>query len=368
MNIPFFDLQKEFFEVKDKINSAIQQVISSGNFILGEQVHKFEAEWASYLGIKYAIAVANGTDALFLSLKAMGIGEGDEVIVPAFTFMATASAVSATGAIPIFVDVEPDTYNINPKLINVKITKKTKAIIVVHLYGNPADMDGILRIAKRHNIFVIEDAAQAHGAIYKDKKVGTIGDVGCFSFYPTKNLGCYGDGGSIVTNNKKLAKKIRLLKNYGQEERYYSKILGFNSRLDEIQAAILRVKLKILDEWNEKRRKNVQLYKKYLGSNFIYQKEIIGNKSVYHVFSIQVDKREDLIKDLSNCSIQTLIHYPVPLHLQECYKKLGYNKGSIKVGERIASRVLSLPISAEITENEIKFISKKINEWMNSGK
>lgn len=358
MKIPFADLKKEHKLIKEELEKAIENVFAKGNYILGENVREFEKEWAKYLGAKYCFTVGNGTDALFLSLKALGIKEGDEVIVPDFTFVATAFAVSNTGATPVFVDVGIDSYNINPKEIESKISEKTKAIIVVHIYGNPADMDSILKIAKKYKLLVIEDAAQAHGAVYKNKKVGTIGDIGCFSFYPTKNLGCYGDAGAIVTNNTLIANKIMLLRNYGEGKKYYSEIIGYNSRTDEVQAAILHVKLKNLDKWNELRKEKVKLYKKFLKDCVSFQKE---ENSVYHIFSIRTKNRNSLMSALGREGVSSLIHYPVPLHMQKAYRDLGYKKTDFPVSLEIAKTEISLPIYPFLTEREISYIANIIN-------
>lgn len=360
MKIKFFDLIREDSEIVSDIRQAIEIVVNSSDFVLGEEVKKFEEEFASYLNIKHVITCGSGTDALFLSIKALGIGEGDEVILPAFTFIATVLAVSNNSAKPVLVDIDPLTHSIDVGKIEAVITPNTKAIIPVHLYGNPADMDKILSIAKKHKLLVIEDAAQAHGATYRGKKAGTMGDLGCFSFYPSKNLGAYGDGGAITTNNDKLAEKLRLLKNYGQPKKYFSKIKGFNSRLDSIQAAILRVKLKKLDENNKERRKNALLYKELLKNIDIkIPLETSDSKSVYHIFPVLVNKRDLLIKELRKKGVNTLIHYPIPIHLQESYVELGYRKGDFSVSERVARTTLSLPMYSKLTEKEIRFICKQ---------
>lgn len=364
MKIPFVDLQKEQKTLKNAIEKTMNKVMKKGNFILGEEVSAFEKSFAKYLGAKYVIGVASGTDALVLSLKALGIGVGDEVIVPSLTFIATALAVSVTGATPVFVDVDEESHTIDPNGIERKITDKTKAIIPVHLYGNPANLSKIIEIAKKHKLFVIEDAAQAHGATYKGKKVGSFGEFGCFSFYPTKNLGACGDGGAIATNSSVLAAKINLLRNYGQEKKYHSKTFGYNSRLDELQAAILLVKLKHLDEWNKRRRELAKVYKEELKKIVGIPGETSNASSVFHLFTIQTFKRDFLLKELENNGIISLIHYPVPLHLQEAYSYLGYKRGDFPVSERIAKNTLSLPIHPFLKESHIKFIAEVIRSFL----
>lgn len=356
MRISFVDLKKEKDFFNGQIEKKIMGVINKGNFVLGNEVGKFEKNFAKYLGVKHVLGVANGTDALILSLKALGIGKDDEVIVPAYTFIATALAVSNNGATPVFVDVDEKTHNIDPKEIEKKITKKTKAIIPVHLYGNPAMLDEILKIAKKHNLFVIEDAAQAHGAVFKGKKVGSFGDLACFSFYPSKNLGAYGDGGAIATNDVKLARKINLLRNYGQEKKYYSLTQGFNSRLDEVQAAILLIKLKHLDKFNDKRRQIALLYKEELGGIVEIPTETENGESVFHLFTLQVPKRDALIEKLKKIGIISLIHYPIPLHLQKVYSYLNYKKGDFPISEKIAKTTLSLPMHPFLEKSQVNYV------------
>lgn len=361
MKVKFFDITREDFEIKKEIDEAMKRVIRSSSFILGEEVEEFEEEYSKYIGVKHVVGVGSGTDALFLSIKALGIGKGDEVILPSFTFIATALAVSHNGATPVLCDIDPKTHSIDASLIEKKITKKTKAIIPVHLYGNPANMDEIMKIAKKHKLYVIEDAAQAHGAIYKNKKIGSIGDLACFSFYPSKNLGCYGDGGAVVTNDDKLAKKIKLLRNYGQERKYFSKLKGFNNRLDGIQAAILRVKLKRLDEINKKRRENAGNFRTILSkTNVEMPSETLGGLSSNYIFTIQTNKRDEALQKLTQRGIQVLIHYPVPVHRQEAYKELGYKTGDFPVSEKIADTTLSLPLFAFLRKEEIRFVCKEL--------
>jgi len=364
MRIPFVDLKRQYKSIKDEINAKINEVLESTQFILGENVRAFEEEFARYCNAKYAVGVASGSDALTLSLKALGIGEGDEVITVPNTFIATVDSISRNNARPVFVDIDPETYNIDVNKIEEKITDKTKAIIPVHLYGQPADMDPILRIAKEYGLKVIEDACQAHGAEYKGKKVGALGGVGCFSFYPGKNLGAYGDGGIIVTNSFEFAEKVRMLRNYGQKIKYYHDFVGYNSRLDELQAAILRVKLRYLDEWNELRRLHAEEYDRCLeevsGIVLPFNKKNV--KHVYHLYVMQCENRDAVQERLLSKGISTGIHYPAPIHLQQAYIKLGYHRGDFPVAEEYAKKILSLPMFPELTTDEIRYVSEQIKE------
>lgn len=363
----FLDLNAQYKSIKKEIDSAIKRVLDGGVFIGGQEVEKLEEEIAKFCGVKYAIGVNSGTDALFLSLKALGIGRGDEVITTPFTFIATAEIIANLGAKPVFVDIEPKTFNIDVSKIKKAITKKTKAIIPVHLFGQMADMSEIMRIAKKYKLYVIEDAAQAIGAEYKGRKAGTMGDFGCFSFFPSKNLGAYGDGGMVITNNKKLAEKIRLLRNHGSssKEKYLNLILGTNSRLDAIQAAILRVKLKYLKKWNEKRLKIAKYYNRNLkGVEDIRIPEILPNRiHIFHQYTIRTKYRDQLKKFLEKNKIPTMIYYPLPLHLQPAFKYWGYKKGDFPKAEKISKEVLSLPIYPELKKEEQNFIIKKIKEF-----
>lgn len=361
-NIQMVDLKRQYYSMKEEIDNAIKNILESGYFILSENVKLFEDEFAKYCGVKHGIGVASGTDALQIALRACGVGIGDEVITVSNTAFPTAVAISYMGAKPVFVDVD-ETYTIDTSKIEEKITEKTKAILPVHLYGHPADMDPILEIAKQYRLYVIEDACQAHGAEYKGKKVGSIGDVGCFSFYPTKNLGAYGDGGFVTTNNEELAEKIRLLRDYGQIKRYNHVIKGYNSRLDEIQAAILRVKLKKLDEWNESRRRNAKLYNEMLADSVVVPIERENSKHVYHLYIIRVKHRDEMRKWLKDRGISTDIHYPTPIHLQKAYTDLGLRKGSLPITERYADEILSIPIYPELTEDEILQVANAINSF-----
>lgn len=357
--IPFIDLTREYAEISKEITQAIQRVLKSGWFILGEEVKQFEEEFSKYIGTKYGIGVNSGSDALFLALKALGIGTGDEVITISHTFISTVDSIVRNGAKPVFVDIDPDTYCIDVAKIEERITEKTRAILPVHLYGHPADMEPIMEIAKKYNLWVIEDACQAHGAEYKGKKVGGIGVLGCFSFYPTKNLGAYGDGGIIVTSNEELAEKLKMLRNYGQPQKYYHDFVGINSRLNEIQAAILQVKLKHLDEWNEKRRRVANLYREFLkSSNVIVPVEKEYAKHAYHLYVIRCRERDKLQQYLSERGIETQIHYPIPVHKQKAY--LDLVDAQLPITEKICDEILSLPIYPWLNNDEVSSIAEVI--------
>jgi len=367
--IPLIDLQRQYNELKEEIDLATARVLERGDFILGEEVELFEQEFAKFCGTKYAISVSSGTAALELSLRALNITERDEVIVPTFTYYSTAAAVCYVGAVPVFVDVEEETGNIDVEKIEKSITEKTKAVIPVHLYGQPANMEKIIEIAKKYNLYIIEDAAQAHGAVYSykgdTKKAGSMGVVGCFSFYPSKNLGAYGDGGIVVTDDYSIAERIRLLRDYGRREKYTHELLGYNMRLDTLQAAILRVKLKRLDIWNDRRRKLANLYDELLKNLPITPMKIKREycASVYHLYVIRVKERDRLHKYLYEEGIFTGIHYPLPLHLQPCFKFLGHTEGDFAVSEQLSKEVLSLPMFPELTEGEVEYIYEKIKNF-----
>jgi len=364
--IPFVDLKREYREIKGEINQAIRRVLEKGWFILGEELKTFEQEFAKYLGIKYAIGVNSGSDALYLAVKALGIGKGDEVITVSHTFISTVDAIIRNCAKPVFVDIDPETYTMDVNQIEKVITEKTKAIIPVHLYGHPADMDPIMEIAEKYGLYVIEDACQAHGAEYRGKKVGSIGHVACFSFYPTKNLGAYGDAGMIVTNDEELAEKLRMLRNYGSSKKYFHEFIGVNSRLNEIQSAILRVKLKYLDEWNERRRKIAKLYNELLeDSDVITPIEKEWARHVYHLYVIRYKNRNKLQQHILRNGIQTQIHYPIPVHLQKAYIDLGI-KVKLPITEKISQEILSLPIFPYLNRTEIEKIAMVIENASNS--
>jgi dTDP-4-amino-4,6-dideoxygalactose transaminase len=359
--IPMNNFILQYNSIKKEIDDAINYVLKSGWYILGENVRCFEKEFANYCGIKNAIGVGNGLEALHLAMLAYGLKEGDEVITVSNTAVATVLAISLTGAKPTFVDIDTETYNMDISKIEEKITNRTKAILPVHLFGHPVDMDPLLEIANKNDLIVIEDACQAHGAEYKGKKVGALGNVGCFSFYPTKNLGAYGDGGMIITNDKEISEKILMLRNYGQTSRYVHSIKGINSRLDEMQAAILRVKLNYLDRWNEKRRENAKLYNKLLdGIDVLCPIEKNYAKHVYYLYVIRSKKRDELQRLLETRSITTLIHYPIPVHLQEAYEDLNVHRGTLPITEKIANEIISLPLYPELRKDQIEKVVDSI--------
>jgi len=360
--IPMVDLQRQYKILKTDIDAAIQSVLDSTHFILGPNVAELEKEIAAYHSVPHAVGVASGTDALLLSLRACGIGAGDEVITTPFTFIATAEVISLLSAIPVFVDIRPETFNIDPDKIEEKITGKTKAVIPVHLFGHPADMDPIVKIARKYNIKVIEDCAQAFGATYKGKKVGTIGDCGCFSFFPSKNLAGCGDGGLIITRNENLAKLIRLLRNHGSAVKYHHSTLGYNSRLDEIQAAIVRVKMKRIEGFNDRRRINADLYRTFIKRDDIsFPVEMPDCKHVYHQFTILSKNRDSIMNTLQSNNISSAIYYPVPLHKQEVFVRQNISCNNLINSEICAGEVLSLPMFPELEKEEIQHISNVIN-------
>lgn len=354
MNIPFLDLFNPHEELRSDLNLAFQRVINSGSYILGNEVKLFEKEFANFCETNHCVGVGNGLDALHLLMRAYNIGENDEVIVPSNTFIATWLAISFVGAIPVPVEPDERTYNINPQLIEAAITPRTKAIIAVHLYGQPADIDAIKIIANKHNLKLIEDAAQAHGARYKGKRVGSLGDAAAFSFYPGKNLGAIGDGGAVTTNDPLIAEKIRVLGNYGSSRKYYFNIKGFNSRLDELQAALLREKLKVLDEWNNRRKSLAGLYINSLDNQNIVLPHVPSwAEPVWHLFVIRYTQRDKLQMKLNNQGISSLIHYPVPPHLQPAYSELSLKKGSFPISENISNEILSLPIGPHMSKETL---------------
>jgi len=365
--IPFVDLAQQYKALKNEVQKAIVPIFKNGHFIGGAEVDLFEKEFALYLGAKYCVTVNSGTDALILGLRALSFEKGDEVLVPTNTFVATALGISENGYKPVFIDCDID-YGINLSDLKRKITKKTKAIILVHLYGRPDKIDEVKKIISEtgQKIHLIEDACQAHGAEYKGKKVGTFGILSFFSFYPGKNLGAYGDGGAIITDDSALEKKCRLLHQYGQEKKYYHKILGVNSRLDTVQAAILLTKLKHLEMWNGQRRKAAVLYTNLLNKvlpDIIAPHEYEGRKSVYHLYVIRVKRRDELLAYLQTKGVQALIHYPFPLHLQECYKYLGGTQGDLPISESFAKEIISLPLFPEITKAQITYIVNTISTF-----
>ncbi|KKP29989.1 MAG: pyridoxal phosphate-dependent protein [Parcubacteria group bacterium GW2011_GWA2_31_28] len=366
--IPFTDLKSQYSHVKREVNTAIKRVINNAQFIGGLEVEKFEKEFARYLKVKYVIGINSGTDALIIGIRGLNLKTNDEVIVPANTFIATALAVSENGARPVFVDIDENDFGINLDDLKNKINEKTKAIILVHLYGQPDKIDEIKEIIKNtgRKIHIIEDACQAHGAIYKGKRVGNFGIFSAFSFYPTKNLGAYGDGGAIVTNDHKLAEKYRLLRQYGSDKKYFHKTFGVNSRLDTLQAAVLGVKLKYLDNWNKKRQAIANLYTKYLNKmvpEVNTPNEFSDRKSVFHIYLIRTKKRNKLANYLKKRGVLTLIHYPLPLHLQKAYDYLGYKYGDFPNTEKASEEILSLPMYEYMTEKQIQYVVKSIEEF-----
>lgn len=371
--IPLLDLKKQYVSIKDELNRKIFEVLESSSFILGTQVKSLEKEIADFCGVKFGIGVASGTDALELALMALDIGPGDEVITSPFTFIATTEAISHVGAKIVFADIDISTYNLDPKEIERKITKKTKAIIPVHLYGQPCRMDAIMELAGKNNLFIVEDCAQAIGAEYKGKKVGSFGDIGCFSFFPSKNLGAYGDGGMIVTNNSQIDEKVRTLRVHGSRERYFHSIRGRNSRLDEIQAAILKVKLKHITRWNESRYQKAACYNEFFLKSGLCDKISIPEidkqvKHVFHLYVVRAKQRDELFNFLMSKEISTGVHYPLPLHLQEVYKDRGYAKGDFPNAELVSKKVISLPLYPELSKDHISYIVSSICEFYNQEK
>ena len=362
MKVPFLDLKVQYNSIKDDIAVGLQKVLDNTAFAGGPFVAEFEKEFALFCDTTLAIGVGSGTEALWLALLGLGVGCGDEVITTPNTFIATAEAISFVGAKPVFVDVEEQSYNMNPECIEAAITEKTKAIIPVHLYGQPADMDKIMKIAKANNLFVIEDACQSHGAEYKGKRVGSIGDAGCFSFYPGKNLGAYGEAGAVVTNNQELSGRIKMLRDHGQKEKYYHSAVGWNGRMDGFQGAVLSAKLKHLDEWNASRRKNAELYNELLSGaeSITTPVELDYAKHVYHIYAIRTENRKGLMDALAGEQIACGIHYPIPLHLQEAYRSLGYQQGDFPVAEKLASQQVSLPMYPELASEQISYVAQKI--------
>lgn len=362
--IPPLDLKAQWLSIKSEISAAINAVVESQHFILGPQVQAFEEDVAKYCGTKFAVGVASGTDALLLALHAAGVGLGDEVLLPTFSFIATAECVSLLGAVPVFVDIDPSTFAIDTVQLETKITPRTRAIIPVHLYGHPADMDPINSVAQRHNLRVIEDNAQAIGAKYKGRKTGGLGDYGCISFFPSKNLGGYGDGGMIVTNSEASSTHLRVLRNHGSAKKYYATELGWNSRLDEIQAAVLRVKLRHLDNWVVARRKNANLYSQLLRAapGVVTPVEAPWAEHVYHQYTIRVIDRDRVQSALSEQNIGSTVYYPTPMHLQPVFANLNYIEGDLPQAEKAAKEVLSLPIYAELTSQQIHRVIAAIAE------
>jgi len=366
MQVQFLDLKSQFRQIEKKFNKSLRETISRSDFILGQEEKLFEKEFAVYCGTDYAVGLNSGTDALFLSLAAMGIGKGDEVIVPAFTFIATANAVSYTGAKPVFVDIDEKTYNIDPAKIERAVTRKTKAVIPVHLFGQCCDMAALMRIARSHRLKIVEDACQAHGAVTGGRKAGAIGDCGAFSFYPTKNLGGWGDGGMVTTDDKKLYERLVMLRDCGRTTRYEHVIVGYNSRLDTIQAGVLRLKLPLLDDWNKQRMQAAHLYDSLL-------KKIQGvavpvrapySSHVFHIYAVRTARRDRLVEYLKQNNIGVMVHYPIPLHLQKAYKDLGYSRGDFPAAEKACQEIISLPMHPALSAKEIRCVCRVIQTFM----
>ena len=388
MNVPLLDLKAQYQSLKKELDDAILKVAESQYFILGPEVNKMEENFCEFLGCKYSIGVSSGTDALLLALMSINLKPGDEVIVPAYSFFATAGVVSRLNAVPVFADIDPVTFNIDPVEIEKRITSKTRAVIPVHLYGQSADMDPIMEIARNNNLIVIEDGAQAISSQYKDGKcAGTIGDIGCYSFFPSKNLGCYGDGGLVVTNDDDFEHIIRIKRVHGGEPKYYHKVIGGNFRLDAIQAAVINVKLPHLNDWSDGRRKNAERYNQLFvdaglaeetgGIKFDDNNKVLLPKAIfkdvqgltnYHIYNqyiIRTEKRDELRKYLAENKINTEIYYPVPFHLQECFSDLGYKKGDFPISEEAGSTSLALPIYPELNDGQLVYIVEKIKDFIN---
>ena len=366
MRVPFLDLKAQYESIRNEIAVALQQVLDNTAFAGGPFVEKFEKDFASFCKCEFAMGVGSGTTALWLALSGLGIGQGDEVITTPNTFIATAEAISFCGAKPAFVDVEEQTYNMNLDLLEDAITPKTKAIIPVHLYGQMVDMDRIMQIARAHGLFVVEDACQAHGAEYNGQRAGSIGDAGCFSFYPGKNLGAYGESGAVVTNDAELAEKIRVLRDHGQARKYFHSMIGWNARMDGFQGAVLSVKLKHLPAWNDARKRNARFYDELLADadDVITPVEVDRAGHVYHVYAIRTKDRDALINYLAEKNVYCRIHYPIPIHLQNAYSFLGKGKGSFPVAEKCAEQLVSLPMFPELSEEQIEYVVRETKHFI----
>lgn len=364
MEVPFLDLKAQYNSIRDEVNASIMNVIEKTAFAGGPFVQQFEESFATYCQTKHAIGVSSGTSAIWLPLLAFDIGAGDEVITVSNTFIATAEAISFAGAKPVFVDIDENTHTMDPGAIEAAITPRTKAIIPVHLFGQMADMRPIMQIARKHNLVVIEDAAQAHGATYNGQRAGSIGDAGCFSFYPGKNLGAYGEAGGIVTNNSEVAARIRMIRDHGQAKKYHHKVVGWNARMDGIQGAVLSVKLKYIDQWNELRRQHAHQYDNLLMSfdKIVTPKVASYGTHVYHIYATRVANRDAVLKEMQKQGVSCGIHYPVPLHMQEAYSNLGYEAGSFPVSEMCSSEYLSLPMFPELTPSQILHVVETLKQ------
>jgi dTDP-4-amino-4,6-dideoxygalactose transaminase len=363
MTIPLLDLKAQYLSIKTEVDAAIERVIDRSAFVGGDEVRAFETEFAAFCDADAAVGVGNGTDALYLALRALGLGPGDEVLTVAHTFIATGEAISLTGARPVFVDIRNDTMLMDPDGIEAKITARTRAIIAVHLYGQPCDMDRIVEIAERHRLKVIEDAAQAHGARWRGRKVGSLANVACFSFFPGKNLGAYGDAGAVVSRDAELIRRVRMLANHGRLDKYVHQMEGVNSRLDGLQAAVLRVKLRHLDRWNDARRAHAREYLRLFADAGVELPAVHpGAEPVWHLLVVRVSERDQLWKQLNERGIAAGIHYPIPLHQQPAYAHLGYHAGSLPVTEQVAARVLSVPLYAELSAEQVAAVSQTLHD------
>ena len=364
VKVPFGDLARQYRSIAGEIDAAVNRVLGRGWFVLGQEVESFEREFATYIGVRHAVGVGSGTEAIHLALIAAGVSPGDEVITAANTCVPTVSAISFAGAATVLVDVDHDSFNLDPAKLESAITPRTRAILPVHLYGQAADLDAILEIGRRRQIPVIEDVAQGHGATYREKKLGAFGLASAFSFYPSKNLGAYGDGGAVVTNDDDVATRLRQLRNYGEERRYFHTTKGFNSRLDEIQAAVLRVKLDYLEDWNTRRREIAGLYDRGIVNPLILKPARMDyGTHNYHLYVIRTERRDELRRHLASLGIGSLIHYPVPIHLQKAYSELGKARGSFPIAERCSDQVLSLPIFPELSDQEVLEAADAVNSF-----
>ena len=364
MNVRFVDLKTQHCELGDELRGAFARILGEASFVAGPETEAFEEAFANYLGCPHAVTVSSGTAALHLALLGLGVGPGDEVITTPHTFIATAEAVTAVGARPVFVDVDPVSYTLDPNQVEARITPHTKAILPVHLYGQPADIEPLLSIARARRLALVEDACQAHGAEYRGRKAGTLGDAGCFSFFPSKNLGCCGEGGAVVTNNASLAERIRLLRAHGSRRKYEHRFPGFNFRMEALQGSILSAKLKHLDRWNERRRALASQYNRRLAeAGVILPIEMPYARHVYHLYVIQSPERDALRGHLAACGIETGLHYPVPIHLQEAYRGLGYQEGDFPVTESITRHILSLPMFPEMTLEAVDYVASAVDDF-----
>lgn len=363
VSVPFLDLKAQYLSIKEEVLSAVSKVFETSQFVLGGEVAAFEEEFAAFSGARYGVGVNTGTSALHLALLAGGVGPGDEVITVPFTFIATAAAIVYAGAKPVFVDVDPNTFTMDPALLEAAITPRTKAVIPVHLYGQAADMDPIMEIARRHNLLVIEDAAQAHGAEYRGRRCGSLGDLACFSFYPGKNLGAYGEGGIVTTDNPEFVRRIRMLRDWGAEKKYEHLVKGFNYRMEGVQGAILRIKLRYLEGWTEARRRHACFYRRAMADAGIQVQSCQGeHRHVYHIFAVLTEQRSQLMENLQARGVQTGIHYPIPVHLLPAYSELQHRRGDFPIAERIASQQVSLPMFPELTTEQLSQVCEGVLE------